>query len=45
MSAAELGYRIANGVAGTPMPAFAGVLSEPERLDLIAYLRSRWADD
>jgi copper transport protein len=45
MSAAELGYRIANGVAGTPMPAFAGVLSAPERLDLIAYLRSRWADD
>lgn len=41
-SAAELGYRIANGVAGTAMPAFVGQLTPAERHDLIAYLRSRW---
>jgi copper transport protein len=45
MSAAELGYRIANGVAGTPMPAFAGELTESERLAIVAYLRDRWADE
>jgi mono/diheme cytochrome c family protein len=37
-----LAYRIAYGVAGTAMPPFAGQLSADERLDLIAYLRSRW---
>lgn len=42
-SAAELDYRIANGVAGTAMPAFIGQLAPAERQDLIAYLRSRWA--
>ncbi|MDQ2689089.1 MAG: cytochrome c, partial [Chloroflexota bacterium] len=38
-SDAELSYRIAYGIAGTPMPAFAGVLTPEERADLIAYLR------
>jgi len=45
MSPAELGYRIANGLAGTPMPGFAAVMPESDRLELIAYLRSRWADE
>ncbi len=39
---ATLAYRIANGVAGTPMPPFAGRLTEAERWDLVAWLRSRW---
>jgi copper transport protein len=43
-SAAELSYRIAYGVAGTPMPAFAGTLTRDERWALVAYLQSRWAD-
>jgi mono/diheme cytochrome c family protein len=43
MSAAELSYRIAYGVAGTPMPAFAGTLTQDERWALVAHLRSRWA--
>jgi mono/diheme cytochrome c family protein len=37
-SDAELSYRIAHGVAGTPMPSFAGLLTPDERADLIAYL-------
>jgi mono/diheme cytochrome c family protein len=41
-SDAELAYRIVHGVAGTPMPPFAGRLSEEERWDVVAYLRSRW---
>jgi len=41
-SDAELGYRIARGIAGTPMPAFAGSLTPEERWQLVAYLRSRW---
>jgi copper transport protein len=41
-SDAALAYRIAYGVAGTSMPPFAGQLTVDERLDLIAYLRSRW---
>ncbi len=44
MTAAELSYRIAYGVAGTPMPAFAGTLTRDERWALVAYLRSRWAE-
>lgn len=44
MSAAELSYRIAYGVAGTPMPAFAGTLTRDERWALVAHLRSRWAE-
>jgi mono/diheme cytochrome c family protein len=44
MSAAELSYRIAYGVAGTPMPAFAGTLTQDERWALVAHLRSRWAE-
>ena len=43
-TAAELSYRIAYGVAGTPMPAFAGTLTRDERWALVAYLRSRWAE-
>jgi copper transport protein len=43
-SAADLSYRIAYGVAGTPMPAFAGTLTRDERWALVAYLRSRWAE-
>ena len=39
---ATLAYRIANGVAGTPMPPFAGRLTEAERWDIVAWLRSRW---
>ncbi|MDQ2675013.1 MAG: cytochrome c, partial [Chloroflexota bacterium] len=42
-TAAELSYRIAYGVAGTPMPAFAGTLTRDERWALVAYLRERWA--
>jgi mono/diheme cytochrome c family protein len=38
-SDAELSYRISYGVAGMPMPAFAGLLTDEERADLIAYLR------
>lgn len=44
MTAAELSYRIAYGVAGTPMPAFAGTLTQDERWALVAHLRSRWAE-
>ncbi len=44
MSPAEVEYRIANGMAGTSMPAFVDVLSESERWDLVAYLRQRFAD-
>jgi copper transport protein len=36
----ELSYRIAYGVAGTAMPAFAGSLTTAERSDLIGYLRA-----
>jgi mono/diheme cytochrome c family protein len=39
-SDAELSYRIAYGVAGTAMPAFAGSLTAEERSDLIGYLRA-----
>ena len=42
MSDAELSYRIANGLAGTPMPAFGADLTEQERLDLVSFLRQRW---
>lgn len=42
---AELSYRIAYGVAGTPMPAFAGLLTAEERNDLIAHLRTRFGDE
>lgn len=42
MTDAEVSYRIANGVAATPMPAFAGRLTQDERWELVAYLRSRW---
>jgi copper transport protein len=35
----ELSYRIAVGIAGTPMPAFAGTLSATDRWDLVNYLR------
>ena len=45
MSDAEVSYRIANGLAGTPMPAFAAVLTEQERWDLVSYLRDRWGSD
>ncbi len=38
----DLSYRIAVGVAGTPMPAFAGVLSRDDRWHLLNYLRDRW---
>jgi mono/diheme cytochrome c family protein len=31
-------------MAGTPMPAFVGTLSESERWDLVAHLRDRFAD-
>lgn len=43
MSDAEVSYRIANGLAGTPMPAFAGSLTEQERRDLVSYLLQRWS--
>jgi len=43
-SDAELSYRIAHGVAGTPMPAFAGTLTPEERWQLVAYLRVRWGE-
>lgn len=36
-----LHHAIANGRQGTPMPAFAGTLSESEIDDVTAYLRSR----
>jgi copper transport protein len=42
---AELSYRIAYGVAGTPMPSFAGLLTPDERADLIAYLRGLARDE
>jgi len=35
-------YRIAHGLAGTPMPAFAASLTAQERDDLVSYLRQRW---
>ena len=41
-SDADLSYRIAHGVAGTPMPPFAGQLTSEERADVVAYLRGRW---
>jgi copper transport protein len=44
ISDAELSYRIAHGVAGTPMPAFAGSLTPEERWQLVAYVRSRWGE-
>lgn len=40
----ELAYRIAAGMAGTPMPAFAGLLTEEERWHLVNYLRDRWGE-
>lgn len=45
MSEAEVSYRIANGLAGTPMPAFAAILTEQERWDLVSYLRDRWGSE
>jgi mono/diheme cytochrome c family protein len=42
MSDAEVSYRIANGLAGTAMPAFAASLTAQERRDLVTYLRERW---
>jgi copper transport protein len=42
MSSAELSYRIANGLAATPMPAFAATLTESERWHLVHYLEERW---
>jgi copper transport protein len=42
MSSAELSYRIANGYAGTAMPAFAATLTEGERWNLVTYLEDRW---
>ena len=39
-SDAELSYRIAQGVAGTSMPSFAGLLTPDERAELIGYLRA-----
>jgi copper transport protein len=42
MSSAELSYRIANGLAGTPMPAFAATLTDAERWHLVRYLEDRW---
>lgn len=44
LSPAELSYRIAYGVAGTGMPAFAGTLTRDERWALVAWLQSRWAE-
>lgn len=44
MSAAELSYRIANGLAGTAMPAFAATLTETERWQLVRYLEDRWTE-
>ncbi len=44
MSDAEVSYRIANGLAGTPMPAFAAGLTEQERRDLVSYLRNGLED-
>jgi copper transport protein len=44
MSAGDLSYRIAYGVAGTPMPAFAGTLTQDERWALVAHLRTRWGE-
>jgi copper transport protein len=44
LSDAEVSYRIANGLAGTPMPAFAASLTEQERRDLVSYLRQRWGE-
>lgn len=38
----ELSYRIAVGIAGMPMPAFAGTLSPQERWHLVNYLRDRF---
>jgi copper transport protein len=35
-----LAYRIANGMAWTPMPAFADELSSDDRWDLVNYLRA-----
>jgi copper transport protein len=43
-SDAELSYRIANGVAGTAMPPFAGLLTAEERADLIGFLRDQFGD-
>jgi putative copper export protein/mono/diheme cytochrome c family protein len=40
-----LSYRIAYGVAGTPMPAFAGLLTPDERADLVAFLRHELTDE
>jgi copper transport protein len=42
MSSAELSYRITNGLAGTPMPAFAATLTDEERWHLVRYLEDRW---
>jgi len=39
---AEVSYRIANGLAGTAMPAFSSSLTNRERRDLVSYLRDRW---
>jgi mono/diheme cytochrome c family protein len=37
-----IAYRIAVGMAGGQMPAFAATLSENDRWDLVNYLRARW---
>lgn len=39
----ELSYRIGVGIAGTPMPGFAGTLSSDDRWHLVNYLRDRWS--
>ncbi|MBW3612591.1 MAG: copper resistance protein CopC [Chloroflexi bacterium] len=42
MTPAELSYRIANGLAGTAMPAFAATLTDDERWQLVTYLEDQW---
>jgi copper transport protein len=45
MTDGGLAYRVTNGLAGTPMPAFAATLSENDTWDLVNYMRSRWGAD
>jgi len=40
LSDGTLAYRISRGEVGTEMPAFAGVLTEDDRWDLVNYLRT-----
>ena len=42
LSSGELSYRIANGLAGTAMPAFAPTLTDEERWHLVHYLETQW---